>query len=259
MSMCRVFSCVVGRGCLLWPVRSLGKTQLAFALLHSVFQGQICLLLQVSLDFLLLHFNPLKWKGHYFLALVLEGFTGHHFSFFSVTVCGLDLDYCEGFDSKWEFAPPTVLLWLFLCPWMWGMFFVPIQHSADDGCSQQLAVWEFSREKMNTHPSTLPSLLAIYCPGSTNKWYNICLFSVWHLRFPLQNWKEKAGKPVARECFCPSAGTHSESNRKTKHTFRFRLSLPITTDLVGHGPWYLIPLFLDLDSQHTWGLSRPLW
>ena len=29
MFMCRVFSCVVGRGCLLWPVRSLGKTLLA--------------------------------------------------------------------------------------------------------------------------------------------------------------------------------------------------------------------------------------
>ena len=29
MSMCRVFSCVVGRGCLLWPVRSLGKTLLS--------------------------------------------------------------------------------------------------------------------------------------------------------------------------------------------------------------------------------------
>ena len=28
LSMCRVFSCVVGRGCLLWPVRSLGKTLL---------------------------------------------------------------------------------------------------------------------------------------------------------------------------------------------------------------------------------------
>ena len=41
--------CVVGRGCLLWPVRSLGKTLLAFALLHSVLQGQICLLLQVFL------------------------------------------------------------------------------------------------------------------------------------------------------------------------------------------------------------------
>ena len=36
-------------------MRSLGKTLLAFALLHSVFQGQICLLLQVFLDFLLLH------------------------------------------------------------------------------------------------------------------------------------------------------------------------------------------------------------
>ena len=48
MSMCRVFSCVVGRGCLLWSVCSLGKTLLAFALLHVVFQGQICLLLQVS-------------------------------------------------------------------------------------------------------------------------------------------------------------------------------------------------------------------
>ena len=54
MSMCRVFSCVVGRGCLLWPVHSVGKTLLAFALLHSVLQGWICLLLQVFLDFLLL-------------------------------------------------------------------------------------------------------------------------------------------------------------------------------------------------------------
>ena len=28
MSMCRVLSCVVGRGCLLWPVHFLGKTRL---------------------------------------------------------------------------------------------------------------------------------------------------------------------------------------------------------------------------------------
>ena len=42
--------CCWKRGCLLWPVHSLGKTPLAFALLHSVFQGQICLLLQVFLD-----------------------------------------------------------------------------------------------------------------------------------------------------------------------------------------------------------------
>ena len=48
MSMCRVFSCVVGREYLLWPVHFLGKTLLVFALLHSAFQGQICLLLRPS-------------------------------------------------------------------------------------------------------------------------------------------------------------------------------------------------------------------
>ena len=32
-------------------MRSLGKTLLAFALLHFVLQGQICLLLKVSLNF----------------------------------------------------------------------------------------------------------------------------------------------------------------------------------------------------------------
>ena len=37
------------------------KTLLAFALLHFVLQGQICVLRQVSLDFLLLHSSPL-WK-----------------------------------------------------------------------------------------------------------------------------------------------------------------------------------------------------
>ena len=48
MSMCRVFSCVVGRRYLLWPVCSLGRTLLAFVLLHSIVQDQICLLLLVS-------------------------------------------------------------------------------------------------------------------------------------------------------------------------------------------------------------------
>ena len=51
---------------------------LAFALLHLVFQGQTCLLLQVSLDFLLLHSSPLWWKGHLFWVCVLEGLVGLH-------------------------------------------------------------------------------------------------------------------------------------------------------------------------------------
>ena len=73
MSMCRVISCVFGRGHLLWPVCSLGKTWLAFALPHFVLQDQKCLLLQLFIDFLILHFSSLWWKGHLFRVLVLEG------------------------------------------------------------------------------------------------------------------------------------------------------------------------------------------
>ena len=78
MSMWRVISYVVGKGCLLWPVCSLDKILLAFALFQFVLQGQTCLLLQVSLDFLHWHSNPLWWKGHLFLELVLEGLVGLH-------------------------------------------------------------------------------------------------------------------------------------------------------------------------------------
>ena len=51
---CDVEECVCYDQCVL-----LVKLLLAFALLHFVLQGQICLLLQVSLDFLLLHSYPL--------------------------------------------------------------------------------------------------------------------------------------------------------------------------------------------------------
>ena len=105
MSMYRVFSCVVGRGCSLWPVHFLGKTLLVFALLHSVLQGQICLLLQVFLDFLLLHSSPLWWKGHLFWVLVLKGLVGLHrtIQLLQSYWLGIDLDYC---DIEW-FASET--------------------------------------------------------------------------------------------------------------------------------------------------------
>ena len=51
---------------------------LAFSLLHFVLQGQTCLLLQVSLDFLLLHSNPYDEKEIFFGVLVVEGLVGHH-------------------------------------------------------------------------------------------------------------------------------------------------------------------------------------
>ena len=55
---------------------SFGKTLLAFALPHFVLQGQACLLLQVSPDFLLLHSIPYDEKDIFLLVLVLEGLVG---------------------------------------------------------------------------------------------------------------------------------------------------------------------------------------
>ena len=73
-----VFSCIVGRWCLLWPVCSLSRTLLAFDMLLSLLLGQICLLLQVFLDFLLLHSSPIKWKTHLFRVLFLKRLVGLH-------------------------------------------------------------------------------------------------------------------------------------------------------------------------------------
>ena len=99
MSMCRVFSCIVAKGVLLWPVHSLGKTLLAFALLHFVLQGQTCLLFQVSLDFYFCIPVPYDEKDIFFgcslqkvLYVFIESF---NFSFFSITGQGIDLDYCD--------------------------------------------------------------------------------------------------------------------------------------------------------------------
>ena len=62
--ICRVISCVVGRGCFGMTSGFSCKTLLDFALLHFVLESQTFLLIQVSLDFLLLHSSPLWWKGH---------------------------------------------------------------------------------------------------------------------------------------------------------------------------------------------------
>ena len=73
---CRVFSCVVGGGCLLWPMCYLGKTLLAFALLHSILQGQICLLLQY---FLTSYFClPVLYNEKDIFFGCLEGLVGLH-------------------------------------------------------------------------------------------------------------------------------------------------------------------------------------
>ena len=75
MSMCRVFSCVVGRGCLLWPMHSLLNTLLAIDPLRFVLPSQICLLLQVSLDFPF-HYRGMKRTS--ILGVVPEDLIGLH-------------------------------------------------------------------------------------------------------------------------------------------------------------------------------------
>ena len=78
---------------------SLGKTLLAFTLLHFVLQGQTCLLLQVSFDFLLLYSRPLCGKELLFLVLILESLLGFYrmvqLHFLSISGQGIDLDYCN--------------------------------------------------------------------------------------------------------------------------------------------------------------------
>ena len=55
------------------------QNSVSLALLHFVLQGQTCQLLQVSVDFLLLHPIPYDEKDFFFfLVLVLEGLLGLH-------------------------------------------------------------------------------------------------------------------------------------------------------------------------------------
>ena len=78
MSMCRVFSCVVGRGCLLWQAHSLGKTILAFVLLHLYSKAKFAC---YSRCFLTSYFwipVPYNEKDIFYWVLVLKGLVGLH-------------------------------------------------------------------------------------------------------------------------------------------------------------------------------------
>ena len=56
---------------------SFWQNSVSLALLHFVLQGQTCLVLQVSLEFLLLHPIPYD-EENIFLVLVLDGLVGLH-------------------------------------------------------------------------------------------------------------------------------------------------------------------------------------
>ena len=75
-SMCRVFSRVVGRGCLLWPVHSFGKTvslcPASFCTPRPNLPVTPCISWHPTFAF-----QSPKWKGHLWV-LVLEGLVGLH-------------------------------------------------------------------------------------------------------------------------------------------------------------------------------------
>ena len=100
MSMCRVVSCVDGKGCLLWPVCSFDETLLVFALLHFVCQGQTWLLLQISLDFYFYIPIPYDEKDIFWGVLVLEGLIDLHrirqLELLQHLWWGIDMDNCDG-------------------------------------------------------------------------------------------------------------------------------------------------------------------
>ena len=76
---------------------------LAVALLHSVLQGQISLLFQVYIDFLLLHSSPLSSKGHLFGVLVLKGLVGLHAA---AAAAAKSLQSCPTLCDPMDGSPP---------------------------------------------------------------------------------------------------------------------------------------------------------
>ena len=93
-------------------------------LLHFVLPIQTCLLLQVSLDLLLVHSSPLWWKEHLLLVLVLEG---HHrtirLQLLWLSHWDIDLDYCDvewfALEMNQDGAKPICLQSWWNCPSKW--------------------------------------------------------------------------------------------------------------------------------------------
>ena len=80
---------------------------------------------------------------------------GVHKVLFEPSKC---LWWVSGLISKCDFALPTVLLGLLLCPWTQGIvFLVGPKFLVLMIVQERVAIWEFSKEKMSACLSTLPS------------------------------------------------------------------------------------------------------
>ena len=78
MSMCIVVSCIVGRGCLLWPVRSLGKTVSLCSASFCTPRPNLSVTPHISWLPTFAFQSPTMNKTSFFGVLVLEGLTSLH-------------------------------------------------------------------------------------------------------------------------------------------------------------------------------------
>ena len=105
MSICRVFSCVDGRWCLLWPLHFSWRN--STSLCPATFctpRTNLPVTPHISY-FLLFHSSPLWWKGHLNLVLVWEGLIHlHNLS----TSAALAFVLGHGFELLWDWLPLSV-------------------------------------------------------------------------------------------------------------------------------------------------------
>ena len=96
--------------------------------------------------------------------LLTHTFAGDTQTQFWPSFCGVSGSWCTqgfvwalwtslaimGFDSKHDFALPTILLGLLLCPWTWGIFFLVGWNIVLSMIGQQwIVILEFLQEKIN--------------------------------------------------------------------------------------------------------------
>ena len=148
MSMCRVISCVVGRGCLLWLVHFLDRTLLGFALLIFNSRAKFPVIPGIAWLSTFAFQSPIM-KRTSFWVLVLEGLVGLHRTIqLKLLQCywlghrlGL-LWYwmvCLGNEQRsfchfWE-CIQVLHFGLFCCPWWLLHFFwgIPARSSRHNG------------------------------------------------------------------------------------------------------------------------------
>ena len=115
MSMCRVVSCVVGRGCLLWPVRSLGITSSLCPASFCTPRPNLPVTPGISWLLTFAFQFPMMKRTSFFLVLVLEGLVGCHAAAKSLQSCPT---LCDPRDSSPSGSPIPGILQVRTLEWV---------------------------------------------------------------------------------------------------------------------------------------------